>query len=48
MPLQWNGKTGGFLNFFMKFRQNRQVVLLAKMTKAPKPLQFQGFLTGGR
>ena len=38
LPLQWNGKTGGFLNFFMKFRQNRQTALLHKITKAPKPL----------
>ena len=46
MPLRWNGKTGGFLNFFMKFRQIRQDALLYKITKAPKPLRFQGFLTG--
>ena len=35
---QRNGKTGGFLNFFIKFRQNRQPALLYKITKAPKPL----------
>ena len=46
MPLRENGKTGGFLNFFMKFWQNSQGCKLYKMTKAPKPLQFQGFLTG--
>lgn len=38
LPLQWNGKTGGFLNFFIKFRQNRQPALLYRITKAPKPL----------
>ena len=48
VPLQWNGTTGGFLNFFMKIRQNSQGYKLYKMTKAPKPLRFQGFLYGGR